>query len=416
MNNKSQLRANPDFFNWEALGAYRVFDEFLQRFLTDEKSYITTHKNTLDLDAAFDDIRKRFVDEFDGSKSSFDEKLVKQFEGASLNTRIVFANVYFLWAMPMANMLPSTKRSYLANWLVDEETVLRGSKYFFQEPGTIANPGEYYLRHKYWEIVAILRILNLVRKSQNLSDFNEIKSEIRDLCYSAIYEGVPSADTFATKDYCAAHAALLHLSAPNKFQSIIADSHKDQICAVFSYALAPEDEQLDREEKLNLIRDRLFDSYGAEVDRDRKHRWFFYIDEVKGLWSQKKTKKEQRSASVQIQINEEESAGTREGDRREVTGFRIVRDSKIVNTAKEKVNFTCEACGFHYKKRIVQAHHLNPLCEREGASETKLDDLVCLCPNCHYLAHHLLPDDPKLKDRGHLLRQLKKIGNWNHRT
>lgn len=396
-------------FPWHNYRAYRVFDEFLQRFVIEGGSYITTREAPLDLDAGFDEIRLRFVDEFDESKSSFDEKLIKQFEGASFNARIVFANVYYLWAMPMGNMLPSTKRAYLANWLVDEKTVHSGPDYFFDEADTIANPGEYYLRHKYWEIIAILRILNQVRASGSQADLTEIKLEIRDLCFAAIYSGVPQTDLFSTHDKCGAHAALLHLSEPDKYQSIIADSHKDQICAVFEYVLEPDEEQLDREEKINRIRERLYDSFPSDVDENWKHRWFFYLDEVKALWSNKKTKRSQRSSSAQIQIHEEESAAQLEGERREYSGFRILRDSKLVQHAKKKAKFTCEVCGFHYKNRIVQAHHLDPLCERKGAKETKLEDLVCLCPNCHYLVHHLLPDDPALRDREHLLEKLRKI-------
>lgn len=190
----------------------------------------------------------------------------------------------------------------------------------------------------------------------------------------------------------------------------MADSHKDQICAVFSHALGPESEQLDREEKINLIRKRIYYNFGGGEDPDFKFRWFFYIDEVKSLWSNKKTKRSQRSSSAHIQINEEESAEGLEGGREESTGFRIVRDPKVITAAKKNARYTCEVCGFHYKDRIVQAHHLDPLSERKEAAKTKSVDLVCLCPNCHYLVHHLLPDDPKLKKRDYMLRKLKKIG------
>ena len=80
-----------------------------------------------------------------------------------------------------------------------------------------------------------------------------------------------------------------------------------------------------------------------------------------------------------------------------------MRDAKI------RDNYTCRSCSFHYKKAIVQAHHLNPLRERETPRLTKLDDLVTLCPNCHYLAHHLLRRSDKYKQKDFLLGKLQAL-------
>lgn len=238
-----------DIFNWKQYASYRVFDEFLQQFLLGRKSYITTHKQDLDFSTAFEDIKVRFVDEYDDSESNFGVKLNKQFDGASLNTKIVFANVYYLWAMPMENLLPDTKRRFVTDWFPEQGTVVSGSQYFFGEPDTIANPGQYYLRHKYWEIVAILRVLNIIRAEIPLNTCEAIKESIVQICHKAIYLGVPESDTFYTKDICAAHAALLHMAAPDDYQSIIADSHKDLICSVFNHELEPEEKELPREKK-----------------------------------------------------------------------------------------------------------------------------------------------------------------------
>src|SRR5690349_17817615 len=102
----------PDTHNWQRFHAYRVFDEFLERFVLQQKSYVTQHPDPLDLVAAFEDIRQRFVDTLDKSESSFEDKLAIQFRGASEQTKIVFANVEYLWAMPVRNLTPETKSSY----------------------------------------------------------------------------------------------------------------------------------------------------------------------------------------------------------------------------------------------------------------------------------------------------------------
>ena len=127
-------------FDWARFHAYRVFDEFLERFIIDRKSYVTRHKQQLDLEAAFAEISSRFVDGFDDSKADFTTKIELQFKEASEESKIVFANVEFLWAMPMDNILKGTKSSYAKRWF-NESGVVTGEQYFFNYPHTIANPG-----------------------------------------------------------------------------------------------------------------------------------------------------------------------------------------------------------------------------------------------------------------------------------
>jgi len=54
-------------------------------------------------------------------------------------------------------------------------------------------------------------------------------------------------------------------------------------------------------------------------------------------------------------------------------------------------DYTCQACSFRLEvsegKFIIEVHHLNPLGELANASLTSIDDLVCLCPTCHRIAH-----------------------------
>lgn len=59
-------------FNWERFHSYRVFDELLDRFILQRKSFVTTHPDQLDFTAAFDEIEKCFVVGFDDSESPFE--------------------------------------------------------------------------------------------------------------------------------------------------------------------------------------------------------------------------------------------------------------------------------------------------------------------------------------------------------
>lgn len=393
--------------NWKKYYSYQAFDGFLQRFAMEGKSYVTKHDHVLNFDDAFEDIKTRFVVGYDESDDSFDSKVETQFAGASENTKIVFANIEYLWAMPVKNISPEKKRLYVRRWFSEQEVVI-GSHLFFSDVHAIANPGSWHLTNKYYELVAIIRILNDVLRMGKYNSIEALKRRIESMSYKAIYEGVNAEEDFAVPYRCSSHSALLHLSNPDKYESIVSENHKKRICSVFDYVLDGETIKC-REEKLRRIREKLYETHGVRTDPDRKYRWFFYMDDVKPLWIGKKTKRDQQAVSVLSEIREEELAEDIEGEKEEHTGYRIRRSGKLVLEAKKRDNFTCVACGFYYKKQIVQAHHLDPLSERKQPKKTKLEDLITLCPNCHYIAHYLLRQTSKYKKRAVLLRALQKF-------
>jgi len=74
------------------------------------------------------------------------------------------------------------------------------------------------------------------------------------------------------------------------------------------------------------------------------------------------------------------------------------RNSALIEEKKRSSKGFCESCGMSSSKQYylhgkdcLQVHHKNPLAEREGATVTRLDDLVLICPNCHAVVHAFLP-------------------------
>ena len=396
-------------FNWSRFHAYRVFDELLERFIIDRKSYVTRHENRLDLEKAFDEIHSRFSEGFGDSKETFDNKVERQFEGALENSKIVFTNVEYLWAMPVQNIRPSTKQSYALRWFSNKSQVNTGDRFFFETPHTIANAGPWYLQNKYWELIALLRVLSSVVEDREVFDLDSAKKRIAEICYSAIYEGGAKEGRFAVKNICGVHSALMHLSDPEKYESIISENHKKQISAVFEHVISDCPDIVCREKRIRLIRERLYEDYGDEGDPDRKYRWFFYQDSLKPLWINKKENSQQSNASIGDEVNREQVAldySEEEGLKESTTAYRVYRSAKLAEQAKRRDDFTCQACQFTFRKQIVHVHHLDPLSERRSPRKTTLDDLVTLCPNCHYLAHFLLRKDDRFKKLEELLPKL----------
>ena len=73
--------------------------------------------------------------------------------------------------------------------------------------------------------------------------------------------------------------------------------------------------------------------------------------------------------------------------------IRRKRDRALVRHRLEMDNFKCQNCGFPSNINseipldsiLVEVHHLNPI--QDGERETKIEDLISLCPNCHKLIH-----------------------------
>ena len=88
-----------------------------------------------------------------------------------------------------------------------------------------------------------------------------------------------------------------------------------------------------------------------------------------------------------------------EGESETVLAKRRKRNEELRDAYVAKYGYRCGACGMLMSevygdaaKDLIEVHHLRPLSQRiEGASPTKLEDLVGLCPNCHSVAHRRNP-------------------------
>jgi hypothetical protein len=399
---------NAPRFDWQRFHAYRVFDEFLERFVLQAKSYITSHGDQLDIAWALDEIETIFVSGFDDSESGFEEKVAKQFGGASELAKVVFANVEYLWAMPMGNISAERKLSYARRWFPGADQVVGSDRLFFEHPHTIADPGTSYLLGKYWELVAALRVLSLVTVDSTISDLDSLKQRIAEICRRAIRGQLPVKGRFAVSRVCGIHSALLHMVDPERYESIISATHRRQIIGVFRHVVgnpSQEDEVL-----LKQIRSTMYESHGRSDEPDRKYRWFFYCKDVHPLWIDKKSRLAQRVSSAVFDVRTEEDALDIEGEREEATGYRIRRSASLVKATKERDGHACRACGFHFADQIVHVHHLDPVSEYKRPQETRLENLLTLCPNCHYLAHYWLRKSDRYKQLEPLLSVLKKGG------
>lgn len=75
------------------------------------------------------------------------------------------------------------------------------------------------------------------------------------------------------------------------------------------------------------------------------------------------------------------------------------RALKIRQARRRGQPLQCEVCGFDFARAYgglgegyIEVHHVTPL-YFSGTRETKLDDLACLCANCHRMCHRSRPGE-----------------------
>jgi len=133
------------------------------------------------------------------------------------------------------------------------------------------------------------------------------------------------------------------------------------------------------------------------------------MDEAAKLWNEKfKNRYSDRNEQLNLLFSflrqegkqyqpEEESPlikdYIKEGERYISEITRRKRDRALIRHRLEKDKYKCQNCGFSastitkisLKSILVEIHHINPI--QDGERETKIEDLITLCPNCHKLIH-----------------------------
>ncbi|MGR4850153.1 HNH endonuclease [Streptomyces sp. LARHCF252] len=76
-----------------------------------------------------------------------------------------------------------------------------------------------------------------------------------------------------------------------------------------------------------------------------------------------------------------------------------LRSMKIEQVRRRGSPLRCEVCDFDFAQiygslgeGYIEVHHVTPL-HISGAQETRLDDLACLCANCHRMCHRSRPGE-----------------------
>jgi 5-methylcytosine-specific restriction endonuclease McrA len=74
---------------------------------------------------------------------------------------------------------------------------------------------------------------------------------------------------------------------------------------------------------------------------------------------------------------------------------RSIRTLKLREFLKEHGKLFCEVCSFNFEETygqigrgLIEVHHLIPIAEMEPNHRTTIDELMCICSNCHFAIHN----------------------------
>lgn len=96
--------------SWADEKVYSLFNEFIDKCVLANDSFLTDEKDVITI-TALDDCIDRFIVKIIEGKDSFDNKIKQQFDGALYETILAFAHVNWLWCMSPGDFKTSTKKS-----------------------------------------------------------------------------------------------------------------------------------------------------------------------------------------------------------------------------------------------------------------------------------------------------------------
>jgi hypothetical protein len=119
-----------------------------------------------------------------------------------------------------------------------------------------------------------------------------------------------------------------------------------------------------------------------------------------------------------IKVAEDTEPTGIEGKSKLAPHLRYERNSGLIKKIKQRAiqenrMLNCEICGFSFLdtygevgEGFIEAHHKNPISEREGERVTKKEDIALICSNCHRMLHRT--ENDKLLTIEQLKKRIEK--------
>ena len=222
------------------------------------------------------ELHRRFLNNPDESRASFDEKLRLQLDGSPQEVYQLMAEVLYIHLLIADNMTHSTKQSRINQVLGWGPSRVEIPPKFIESLGRgILNPGTAFNTYRPFQVGLIIEFVEQLKgkaadeREQLMNDPWKFKAFLMEMSpVSNLLRNNQNTPRIQRQ-------ALLHLVHPGTFEAMVNTQHKENIAKAFAKFAQPTEEDLDR--RLEQIRLAIEPKYGS-----RDH--FFYMDSIRTQW------------------------------------------------------------------------------------------------------------------------------------
>lgn len=274
--------------SWADEKVYSLFNEFIQRSVLENDSFLTDEKDVITL-TAIDDCIDRFIIKLLDGDDSFDNKIDKQFSDAPYETILTFAHVNWLWSMSPSDFKATTKQKIPEAILGNKKRVDIRKDIFPSGGFGDAGPSIKFRKHREISFLLLLiKQLKLKVKTSEIININDANDWVEKTCLEGRYNLDKKTSDIVDENVwklfqsgrLGMYNIMLHLAKPDLYEPIASDGHKDRIRWAFREFIdeAPNGiKESNREKQILYIREKV-----SEIIKDKY--FTFYDDDISNIW------------------------------------------------------------------------------------------------------------------------------------
>jgi len=285
---------------------YKLFDQFVQTFLVEKRDFLSNNGKIVLTSQALDECIDRFIVNYiEGSDQNFEEKLSKQFQGASREAKIVFAHASWLYVHGSMTMTGQGKKKAVMISINDLQDYQPRDDIFLDKRG-IADPGIAYNTGKFDNLRFIVLLFKWILGSNGTPSKESVIKAITAACLYGVYgqekdlidafgydqaQQIKKDHEYMTRSSGDRHRLgiynlLLNLCEPDYYEPIVSFDSKKLIAERLYLPEYGSKQGLNIDDQIYIIKQHL---KGQHPDIEPKN--LFFDDRIKSLWQSKKKNK-----------------------------------------------------------------------------------------------------------------------------
>lgn len=274
---------------WADNKVYELYNEYIERCVLSNNSFLTDEEGLVTLQS-IDDCIDRFIIKVIEGKDTFENKIAKQFDGASYETILTFAHVNWLWCMAPSDFSKGYKKNVAKNILGENQREELRDDIYPEGGFGDAGPSIKFRKHKELSFLLLLmKELKLQVKEEKVRSVENANQLVEKICIESMFNWDSETSEIVSEGVwkhipegkLAMYNIMLHLANPAQHEPIASDGHKNRIryaFRAFTEQAGEEVKERNPEEQLFFIRQKISEVTGKE-------KFTFYDEEFRRIWN-----------------------------------------------------------------------------------------------------------------------------------